>query len=40
LDPVFERQLLTYLKILNLHLGLVMNFGMVTMKVGIRRIAN
>ena len=40
LDPVFERQLLTYLKILNLRLGLLMNFGMATMKDGIRRIAN
>jgi GxxExxY protein len=40
LEPVFARQLLTYLKILNLRLGLVMNFGMVTMKDGIRRIAN
>jgi iron complex transport system substrate-binding protein len=39
-DPVFERQLLTYLKILNLRLGLLMNFGMATMKAGIRRIAN
>ena len=39
-DPVFERQLLTYLKIMNLRLGLLMNFGMTTMKAGIRRIAN
>jgi iron complex transport system substrate-binding protein len=39
-DPVFERQLLTYLKITNLRLGLVMNFGMETMKAGIRRVAN
>jgi len=40
LDPVFERQLLTYLKIMNPRLGLLMNFGMATMKAGIRRIAN
>jgi len=40
LDPVFERQLLTYLKILDLRLGLLMNFGMTTMRAGIRRIAN
>lgn len=40
LDPVFDRQLLTYLKIMDLRLGLVMNFGMATMKAGIRRIAN
>jgi iron complex transport system substrate-binding protein len=39
-DPVFQRQLLTYLRITNLRLGLVMNFGMETMKAGIRRIAN
>jgi iron complex transport system substrate-binding protein len=37
---VFARQLLTYLKIMNLRLGLLMNFGMPTMKAGIRRIAN
>ena len=40
LDPVFVRQLLTYVKIMNLRLGLVMNFGMATRKAGIRRIAN
>jgi hypothetical protein len=40
LDPVFARQLLTDLKIMNLRLGLLMNFGMATMKAGIRRIAN
>ena len=39
LDPVFARQLLTYLKIMN-RPGLLMNFGMATMKAGIRRIAN
>lgn len=39
-EPVFERQLLTYLKILDLRLGLLMNFGMTTMKEGIHRIAN
>jgi hypothetical protein len=32
LDPVFERQLLICLKIMNLRLGLLMNFGMATMK--------
>jgi iron complex transport system substrate-binding protein len=39
-DPVFQRQLLTYLKITNLRLGLVMNFGMETMMAGVRRIAH
>jgi iron complex transport system substrate-binding protein len=38
LDPVFQRQLLTYLKILNQRLGLLMNLGMATMRAGIRRI--
>ncbi|NJD64688.1 MAG: GxxExxY protein [Chloroflexi bacterium] len=40
LHPVFERQLLTYLKILDLRLGLLMNSGMSTMKEGIHRVAN
>lgn len=40
MDPVCERQLLTYLRALDLRLGLVLNFGMTTMKAGIRRIAN
>ena len=39
-NPVFERQVLTYLKILDLRLGMIMNFGLPTMKAGIRRIAN
>jgi hypothetical protein len=37
---VFQRQLLTCLMIMNLRPGLLMNFGMATMKAGIRRIAN
>ena len=36
---MFARQLLTYLKIMNLRPGLLMNFGMASMKAGIRRIA-
>jgi hypothetical protein len=32
--------LITYLKIMNLRSGLVMKFGMATMKAGIPRIAN
>lgn len=40
IDPVFERQLLTYLKIMDLRLGLLMNFGMTTMAAGVRRVAN
>jgi GxxExxY protein len=40
LDPVFARHLLTYLEVLDLRVGLLMNFGMATMKDGIHRIAN
>ena len=39
LDPVFERQLLTCLKIMDLRRGLSMDLGMATRKAGIRRIA-
>lgn len=38
--PVYKRQLLTYLKVTNLKLGLVLNFGMETMKDGIIRMIN
>jgi GxxExxY protein len=37
---VHGRQVLTYLKLLNLSLGLLMNFGGATFKEGIKRIAN
>ena len=37
---MFERRQFTYLKIMNLRPGLLMNIGMATMKAGIRRIAN
>lgn len=40
LDPVFHRQLLTYLKLTNMRLGYRINFGGWTMKDNIRRIAN
>jgi iron complex transport system substrate-binding protein len=39
-NPVFARQVLTYLRILDLRLGLIMNFGMATMKAGIQRVVN
>jgi len=39
-NPVFARQLLTYLRILDLRLGLIMNFGMASMKAGIQRVVN
>ena len=38
--PVHGKQVLTYLRLANLPLGLLMNFGMPTFKDGVRRIAN
>jgi GxxExxY protein len=38
--PVHPRQLLTYLRLLKLPLGLLVNFGAPTMKEGLRRVAN
>ena len=40
LVAVHGRQVLTYLRLLDLPLGLLMNFGGATFKEGIRRIAN
>jgi GxxExxY protein len=40
LSAVHGKQVLTYLKLLNLPLGLLMNFGGATFKEGIKRIAN
>ena len=40
LAPVHAKQLLTYLKIADKRLGLLINFGEELMKNGIRRIAN
>jgi GxxExxY protein len=40
LMAVHGRQVLTYLKLLNLPLGLLMNFGGATFKEGVKRIAN
>lgn len=39
-NPIFEAQLLTYLRLLNKKLGLVLNFGCPTMKEGIHRVVN
>lgn len=39
-SPVHQRQLLTYLKLMNLPLGLVINFGLATLSAGIDRVAN
>ncbi len=38
--PVHAKQVLTYLRLLDLPLGLLMNYGAPTFKQGIRRIAN
>jgi iron complex transport system substrate-binding protein len=38
--PVHSKQVLTYLKLLNLPLGLLINFGAGTIKEGIKRIVN
>ncbi len=38
--PVHAKQVLTYLRLLNLPLGLLMNFGADTFKEGARRILN
>ena len=40
IDPLFEAQLLTYLKISNLWLGMLLNFNVSVMRHGIRRIVN
>jgi GxxExxY protein len=36
-DPVFEAQLLTYLRIANLHVGLLINFNSRLLHEGIKR---
>jgi len=38
--PVFEAQMLTYLRLTGLRLGLVINFGERVLKAGIRRVVN
>ncbi|MCB1106270.1 MAG: GxxExxY protein [Cephaloticoccus sp.] len=40
LAPVHGKQVLTYLKLTNLRLGLLINFGAAMLKDGIKRIAN
>jgi GxxExxY protein len=40
LAPIHSRQVLTYLKLLDLPLGLVMNFGGGTFREGLKRVAN
>ena len=38
--PVHVQQVLTYLRLMDLPLGLLMNFGAATFREGIRRVAN
>lgn len=38
--PVHPKQVLTYLRLLNLQVGLLVNFGAPTMKEGLNRIVN
>ncbi|HEX4933185.1 MAG TPA: GxxExxY protein, partial [Gemmatimonadaceae bacterium] len=40
LAPIHPKQLLTYLRLLNLRIGLLLNFGAPTFKEGIRRVVN
>lgn len=40
LAPVHAKQVLTYLRFLDLRLGLLMNFGGETLKDGLKRIVN
>jgi iron complex transport system substrate-binding protein len=40
LAPVHSKQVLTYLRLLNLPVGLLINFGAGTVKDGLRRIVN
>ena len=39
-DRVHPKQLLTYLRLMNLRVGLLLNFGAATMKEGIKRVVN
>ena len=40
LAPVYSKQLLTYLRLMNLPVGLLINFGAPTLKEGLHRIVN
>ncbi len=39
-NPIFEAQILTYLRMMDLNVGLVINFGEKYVKDGIRRVVN
>ena len=40
LNPVHSKQLLTYMRLMNLPVGFLMNFGAATLKEGLRRVVN
>ncbi len=40
LAPVHRKQVLTYLRLMNLQVGLLINFGAATLKEGLHRIVN
>jgi GxxExxY protein len=40
LAPIHARQTLTYLRLMKLPLGLLINFGGITLKEGVKRVAN
>jgi GxxExxY protein len=40
LAPVHTKQLITYLRLMNLPLGLLINFGAATFRDGIKRVSN
>jgi iron complex transport system substrate-binding protein len=40
LSPVHSKQLLTYIRLMNLPVGLLLNFGASTLKEGLHRIVN
>jgi len=40
LSPIHTKQLITYLRLMNLQVGLVINFGGMTLKEGLRRVVN
>ncbi len=38
--PVHEKQLLTYMRLTNIHLGYIINFNVESLKYGIERVVN
>ena len=40
MDPIFEAQMLTYLRLTNLPIGLILNFHAAVLRDGIKRIVN